>query len=211
VIAENKVIKAENQAIKAETQAIKAENQAIKAENQAIKADNKALQETVKQLQSSCVLLQSCMNPTPPFYFTLHNIKHHMQEDLIWMSPPFYSHAGGYKMTSLVYANGKGTGKGTHLSLSVGIMQSEYDDQLQWPFQGKVTIQIFMQSEGWGEGWGNDKTITLDDTVPYKCRERPLGRVYNAQWGFGKFIKHDQLQFYCNEDKIHFRIVSIEL
>jgi len=198
--AENQSIRAETQAIKAENQEIKAENQAIKAENQAIKAENRALQETVKQLQS-------CVNPTPPFYFTLSNVKHHMQEDLKWTSPPFYSHAGGYKMCIVIFANGYGVAKGTHLSLYIGIMRGEYDDQLQWPFKGKVTIQTCMHSEK----WGNDATLTFDDTVPHERREKPLGCVCNGVWGFFKFIRHGQLQFYCEEDKIRFKVNSVEL
>ena len=192
-------------AVITENKVIKAENQAIKAENQAIKAENKALQETVKQLQSSCTLLKSCVNPTPPFYFTLRNVKHHMQKDLSWMSPPFYSHAGGYKMCIVVFANGLGSGKGTHLSLLIGIMRGEYDDQLQWPFRGKVIIQTCMHSEK----WGSDTTLTFDDTVPYERRGRPLGCVCNRPWGFQKFINRDQLQFY--DENIRFRVSSVEL
>ena len=207
--AENQAIKTETQAIRAENQAIKAENQTIKAENQAIKAENKALQETVKQLQSNCALLKSCVNPTPPFYFTLNNVQHYMQEDLIWMSPPFYSHAGGYKMCIVVFANGYGIRKGTHLSLFVGIMRGEYDDQLQWPFRGKVTIQQALMHR---DKWGNDTTITFDRAVPYKYRKKPLGCVGNAPWGFLEVIKHDQLRFHCDEDdKIRFRVNSVDL
>ena len=186
-------------AVITENKVIRAENQAIRAENQTIKAENKALQETVKQLQS-------CLNPTPPVYFILRNVKHHMQEDLSWMSPPFYSHVGGYKMCIVVYANGYGSGKGTHLSLFVAIMGGEYDDQLQWPFRGKVTIQTHMQSKK----WGNETTLTFDDTVPYERRQRPLHCVTNGEWGFPKLIKHDQLQLYCDEeDKIYFRVMVI--
>ena len=180
--------------------AVMAENKEIKAENQAIKAENKALQETVKQLQS-------CVNPTPPFYFTLDDVKHYMKEALTWISPPFYSHAGGYKMYSVVYVNGSGSGKGTHLSLFVAIMRGEYDDQLQWPFEGKVTIQTRMQSEK----WGNDTTLTFDGTAPHECRKRPQSCVSNVSWGFSKFIKHDQLQFYSDKDQIRFRVTSVEL
>ena len=194
-------------AVMVENKVIRAENQAIKAENQAIKAENKALQETVKQLQSSCALLQSCVNPTPPFYFTLHNVKYHMQEDLKWISPPFYSHAGGYKMCILVYANGQGSRKGTHLSLFLALMRGEYDDQLQWPFRGVVTIQTCIQSEE----WGYDTPLTFGDTVPYYHRKRPLGCVCNTSFGFSRFIKHDQLQFFCDGDRIRFRVNSVEL
>jgi len=161
----------------------------------------------VKQLQSNCALLQSCVNPTPPFYFIVRNVKHYMQGDLTWTSQPFYSHSGGYKMCSLVYANGYGSGKGTHLSLFVAIMRGEYDDQLQWPFDGKVTIQTFMHREK----WGNDFTLTFDGTVPHECQKRPQSCVSNVSWGFSKFIKHDQLQFYCDMDQIRFRVASVEL
>jgi len=147
VIAENQAIRAENQAIRAENQATKAavlENQffnkelseklvAVVAENQTIKAENKALQETVKQLQSSCVLLQSCMNPTPPFYFTL--LLNDILEVLICGFRPTcptssaVKHTGGYKICCKLYPNGYST----HLSLFVGILRGEYDNKLPWP------------------------------------------------------------------------------
>jgi len=192
VIAENQAIRAENQAIRAENQATKAavlENQflnkelseklvAVVAENQTIKAENKALQGRVKQLQSSCALLESCFTPTPPFYFTLNNVKHYMQEDLKWWSPHFYSHAGGYKLHFGIHPNGFGSAKGTHLSLFVSIMQGEYDDQLQWPFRGKLTIQMLES-----ETWGNTTTISFAG-ASQKCAQRPVDRISSHAFRF---------------------------
>ena len=187
---------------------VAAENQAIKAENQVIKAENKALQGTVKQLQLSCDLLESCLIPIPPFYFTLNNVKHYMQEDLVWWSSHFYSHAGGYKMRIQICPNGCGSAKGTHLSLFVGIMRGEYDDKLQWPFQGKATIQIRYKES---KKWGGDVMIKFDDTVPSECRVRPQDCINNTTWGFTHFFKHDELQLYCAADQIRFRIRSVAL
>ena len=179
---------------------------AVIAENEAIKAENKILQGTVKQLQSSCALFGSFLTPTPPFYFTLSNVKHYMQEDLWWRSPHFYSHVGGYKMLVDVCPNGFNAAKGTHLSLFVGIMRGEYDDKLQWPFQGKVTIQ--MRSKG-TDVWGGDVVITFDNTTPPGSRDRPLDCLGNRSWGYVKFITHDKMQLYCSEDQLRFRICSV--
>ena len=219
VVAENQAIKAENQVIKAavvENQflneelsekiaAVIAENKVIKAENKAIKADNESLQETVEQLQSSCALLESCLTPIPPFYFTLNNVKHYMQEDLKWWSPHFYSHAGGYKMHFAVHPNGLGSAKGSHLSLYVSIMRGEYDHQLQWPFQGKVTIQMRES-----EKWGGDATINFGG-APQQCGQRPVDCDVNPAFGVGKFIVHDHLYIFGREDKIRFRVSGVDL
>ena len=218
VVAENQAIKAENQAIRAENQTIKAvvsENQFLNkelsekldtmiAENQAIKAENKALHGKVEQLQSSCALLESCLTPTPPFYFTLNNVKHYMQEDLKWWSPHFYSHAGGYKMHFAVHPNGFGSAKGSHLSLYVSITRGEYDDQLQWPFLGKLTIQMLD-----GVKWGNDTTINFHD-ASYQSAKRPIDRISGPAFGIQWFISHNGLQIYCKEDKIRFRVTCVE-
>ena len=44
----------------------------------------------------------------------------------IWQSPPFYTHVGGYKMCLVVDANGRDSGKGTHVSISLYMMKGEF-------------------------------------------------------------------------------------
>ena len=41
-----------------------------------------------------------------------------------------------------VCANGYGRAKGTHVSVFYTLMAGEYDDQLEWPFVGKIDIEI---------------------------------------------------------------------
>ena len=57
-----------------------------------------------------------------------------------WYSPGFYTLPGGYKMCLCVYPNGNGMGKGTHLSCFTYLMPGEYDDTLEWPLRGKITV-----------------------------------------------------------------------
>ncbi|XP_070593917.1 TNF receptor-associated factor 1-like isoform X2 [Erythrolamprus reginae] len=60
-------------------------------------------------------------------------------------SPPFYTSRYGYKLCLKLYLNGDGTGTGTHLSLFLVLMKGEYDFQLKWPFQHKVTFTLLDQ------------------------------------------------------------------
>ena len=56
-------------------------------------------------------------------------------------SPPFYTgQNGGYKICLFLYMDGDGSGKGTHLSFYIAVMKGDYDMQLAWPFQQKVTL-----------------------------------------------------------------------
>ena len=54
-------------------------------------------------------------------------------------SPPFFTSLHGYQMCLRLYLNGDGQGKGTHVSLFLVIMKSDYDDLLLWPFKQKVS------------------------------------------------------------------------
>ena len=61
-----------------------------------------------------------------------------------WYSPGLYTSPGGYKVCLCVNANGYGDGKGTHVSCFVCL---KYDDTLEWPFQGVVTVELLNQLE----------------------------------------------------------------
>ena len=66
----------------------------------------------------------------------------------MWTSPPYYTHIGGYKFCLEVYPNGDGSGKGTHLSVYVRLMDGEHDDdELEWPFEGWITFELLNQKE----------------------------------------------------------------
>ena len=52
----------------------------------------------------------------------------------VWCSPPFY-YGEGYKMCLGVYANGAGSGAGSHVSVGMYHGMGEYDDNLKWPLK----------------------------------------------------------------------------
>ena len=65
-----------------------------------------------------------------PFVFTLTAFKSKKANDVVWYSPPFYTHTHGYRMCIRVDAKGNGDGKGTHLSVFANLMEGPFDDYL---------------------------------------------------------------------------------
>ena len=82
-----------------------------------------------------------------PMTITMANFTQYYDKDKAWLSPPFYTHPRGYKMCLKVYAKGYGEAKGTHISVSMFMMQGEFDSELRWPFRGRVTVQLLNRTE----------------------------------------------------------------
>ena len=74
--------------------------------------------------------------------FTLTEFTKRKQFDNEYFSPPFYSHPHGYKLCIRVYANGHGKGKDTHISIFANLMRGDYDNDLQWPFECDIVVQL---------------------------------------------------------------------
>ena len=73
-----------------------------------------------------------------PVTFTVDNFKKRMVTNDAWLSPPFYTHIGGYKMCLSVYPNGYGNVSGKYVSAGIHFVMGEYDDYLKWPFPGAI-------------------------------------------------------------------------
>ena len=106
---------------------------------------------------------------TPPCTRTLTRYSEYKKTNSRWYSLPFYSRdIKGYKLKLRVDANGDGSGEGTHLSLCVFMLKGEYDDQLQWPLNANITVQVLNWS---GDNSHEEKTID-HHTPPLEYRTR---------------------------------------
>ncbi len=176
------------------------ENRDIKAEVTTLKAENISLKQQI-EARSPLQL--------PPFYFTMNNYQQCKNEKRKITSPPFYSHPKGYKMRFQIYPNGFDSGLNTHLSMFVVIMRGEFDDTLQWPFTGRVTIDMYScKSKQW----------TPIQVVDFK--EYPIKRGYDciASTGYGYaqvFTKDQVAAEYMFKDGsytfVRFRVNRVEL
>jgi len=69
----------------------------------------------------------------------------HVQGEVSFCSPCFYTSRYGYKMCARIYLNGDGVGRGTHISVYFVVMRGQYDALLRWPFRQKVTFMLLDQ------------------------------------------------------------------
>ena len=156
---------------------------------------------------------QDHLNPSQSVCeFTVTEFSKRKQFNNIYYSPPFYTHTRGYKMCLKMYANGYGTGEGTHVTLYACLMEGEHDDDLVWPFRGDVTMELI----NWRKDNGHHQKTThfnstTDPDNKYCCR------IYNEVIGVGlgihQFISHSSLSYnsttnteYLQDDCLRLRV-----
>ena len=96
----------------------------------------------------------------------------------------FYSWKGGYKLNIVLYPQGIGDGKGTHLSIFIqSSNQGEFDQILSKSiFKCKVEIALLSQQED------KENRVNSFDSLP------PIDEVRSDGWGFPTFIPLEGLE-----------------
>ena len=129
--------------------------------------------------------------PLSNFEFTIGDFTKRMEMNNCFYSSPFFTSAQGYKMCLKIYPNGYGAGQGSHVSVFACFLPGEYDDFLQWPFEGDVIIDVL--------NWREDrhhfrKAITLNTDVPLSNRSKVNDFEMNpGGWGLPQCIPHSNL------------------
>lgn len=174
-----------------------------------------ALTKEVSELKQLCGSMQSHLTPVPPLDFTVPNVKNLKENDLLFLGPPFYSHIRGYKLRIRIRLNGWER-RGKCMSLYVFLMRGEYDNELEWPIEGSITVQLVNTEQVSGH-----RTITMRFPCPIE-RET---KYEMADWGFGveEFISHKELfnkaaalhpyadSQYVLNDCMHLRVVNVKV
>ena len=163
---------------------------------------------TIKE-QESTISDMLAQTRKMPMTFKFTNFNQHKAADNTFYSPAFYTSPGGYKMCILVYANGVGCGKGTHVSVYAYLMKGENDDYLPWPFTGKGTIELLNQLED-----NNHRSITITFPADDEDNQRVVtGDRASCGWGSPSYISHSDLTQnapkncqYLKDNRLHFRI-----
>ena len=177
----------------------------ITASEQKIQMQDVALNQHQKTLEKV-----TCTG-TLPFEFTMTEFEQHKRASDEWYSPPFYTHTHGYRMCIKVQANGTESGKGTHLSAYGYLMRGDFDDDLQWPFQGAITIQLLNQLE---DDSHRMCTINFTGTTDPCIISRVIGgERAESGWCNHTFISHAKLVLntdkncqYLNDGRLKFRV-----
>ena len=127
-------------------------------------------------------------------YFTMDEFELHKTNDEEWCSEAFYTHPRGYKMCVLIFANGVDEVHGKQVSLYTCFMRGEYDDELLWPFQGKIAVELLDQrTDNPEEGRHHERIVHYDELTPDPYTQRVTVDKRGPGWGKSQFIPHFEL------------------
>ncbi|XP_011403663.1 PREDICTED: TNF receptor-associated factor 5-like [Amphimedon queenslandica] len=120
------------------------ENKDLKEQIGRVNSESKAEKEILARRSFS---LESSIG-LPPFLFVVEDFHKKLAEKKCYLSPPFYSHLGGYRFCIKVTPSGIFFGEGSHISLTVFLMKGVFDESLRWPFRGNVTVALIDRING---------------------------------------------------------------
>lgn len=153
--------------------------------------------------------LETATHAKPPrFIFKLSKFSELKSGSKQFNIPSFYSHPGGYKLSSTIYANGQNHYRGKSISLFAFCDQGENDDDLDWPFKGTITIELLNQLED-----DNHFARNLTKSNNRVTNERGLAEL---GYGFHDYIRHTELTHnpllnrqYLKDDCLFFRFTFL--
>ena len=88
------------------------------------------------------IVTSQYLNNQAPMEFIISDFSEKKESNKVWYSSPFYTHNRGYKFRLKVYPNGNDTSRGSHLSVYAQLMREEYDNELEWPFEGDIGVEL---------------------------------------------------------------------
>lgn len=132
-----------------------------------------------------------------------------------WYSTPFYV-AGGYKMCLAVKPLGTGSAQGSHISLSVCLLNGEFDDELAWPVElpFHLMVEIVKQDENFDSGHApNTGSSSNPKTYIYfhsdSPQDRVTGDVLVESRKYDNFAPHDLVESHLlYYDALMFRVTA---
>ena len=146
-----------------------------------------------------------------PVVVRMSNVARHKAIGVGLNSEPFYTVNSGYKMYLRAYPDGKGVGKGTHLSVFLFLTEGPHDDELAWPLIGKFAVTLLNQVNN------SDHCSVIVTYDNLKSVGRVTGQSRGGSgFGYQKLISHEEyyrvtprLQ-YLKEDCIFFKIDKLQ-
>ena len=127
-----------------------------------------------------------------------------------FVSEPFYTHSGGYKMCLWVFPNGYGDAENKYLSLFTCFMQGENDAELKWPFRGNITVQLVDQVHNRDH---RERVISYDD-ANFSYAQRLTFGYKSKGWGQPDMIPLESIRKetcpFLKDDCLKIRITKVD-
>ena len=167
----------------------------------------KSMQNTLKR---SLTQLKNLAG-TLPIRVSVNNFSKLRTENGVWLSQPFYTHQRGYKVCLQIHVRPNDPGKpGFSMSVYLFLMRGEFDESLNFPLVGTITVQLLSHSPR-VEPVRRD--VVFHQYMSVLCNSRVTrADIAREGWGFViSFSEEKRLAFYLLNDSITFEIMSVQL
>ena len=146
----------------------------------------------------------------PPVLFTINRFQERIANRYAWMSCPFYTHPGGYKMCLSMSPIAATSEKDDTLSfrMSVHMMMGEFDDHLQWPFAGAV-ITISATSRHSGQ-CNKSIHLKLDGEHTINTRSKQINGAISEWFGAVMTFPKKQMDSFLIRDRLTIMVYRIQ-
>jgi len=108
-------------------------------------------------------------------------------------SDGFYTSPFGYRMCIRINLNGIESGFNKYIALFIHFLHGDYDDIVEWPFRGRITLSILDQTED-GSAAGGSSSVermhiveSLDSKPDLLAFNRPTGSRNHKGFGYKEF------------------------
>ena len=190
--------------------------------NEMEKHEDSAMRQHLRLVMMKLHLNQATSTPpaatvSPPFLYNqapteiiISDFSKKKEAGEMCISSQFYTQNRGYKFRLKVHLNGNGEDGGSHLSVYGRLMRGEYDDELEWPFEGDIRVELL--------NWREDKNhhsgiIGFNRFIDPNCIviSRVTDQDNRESIGKPKFISHADLvsttitEYLC-EDYLKLRV-----
>jgi len=106
-----------------------------------------AVDTTIKLKQEVAALKRVTLKAGEAFTFKVTEFQRKKDNDIMYISPSFYSSPQGYHMVVMVCVNGQGDSRGKYMSIFGKIRSGRFDTTLVWPLVGDLHIAVLNHLE----------------------------------------------------------------
>ena len=164
---------------------------------------------------SAMAMMSKSDDQVCPVILKMSNYNQLKEDNVIWRSDSFYTDSKGYKMCMHVHPGGYKNGKGTYLSFSLFLMKGRHDDNLPWPFQSTMKIELLNQIRD-DEHYSKHLHYNNVSSQMKDCTSKVTqGNCTTVGWGITTFISNEDLNKtlttcqYLKNDCLFFQINQI--
>ena len=147
---------------------------------------------------------------SPPVLFIINCFHKRMTNMYKWLSSPFYTHSGGYKMCLSMNPIATASEKDDTLSfkMCVHMMMGEFDDRLQWPFAGAV-VSILVTSRHSSQ-CNKSVHLELQGEHTLHVRSKQIDGSISEGYGAAMTFHQEEMQSFLVGDRLTVMVYRIQ-